>query len=339
MAKETQRQSQWGQLSLELWNMILTHLQNTVSTGQRESVMRKLPMVCKRFGEVLRQSHFNRSIRVSRRLTINKLISVGDWIRHHGGCVNQWVDLGSCTADTCLFLLRSHGVPLVRSDVLCQIASVRIIAGFTGLVHCTLRQQSRGGSLSLEALQALPSLTTLSLKGETFTHVEAAAMHLTELLLDNCRAVCSHSCVCVSSLVLLKMIDSQLVHFHENGLSACNRVASLSLVSSVVPANNPVESFSNDGQFVVPRSMAAMTQLTGLEFTCAGEVELDWLKQFTKLKRLEVVGSYASKSVITFPESTSALTALTYLCLTASQTEDAELRMAFDGQDLSSWRS
>ena len=34
--------------------------------------------------------------------------------------------------------------------------------------------------------------------------------------------------------------------------------------------------------------------------------------------------------MITFPESTSALTALTYLCLTASHTEDAELRVAFD---------
>ena len=330
MAEETRRESQWGQLSLELWNMVLTHLQNTASTDQKESVMRKLPMVCKRFGEVLRLSHF-RSIRVSRQLTVDRIVSLCDWIRHHDGFVNQWFDVSSGMTDAFLLVLRSHGVSLVRLDVLCQIASVRIIAGFTGLVHCTLRQPNRAGtpSLSLEALQALPSLTTLSLKGGTFTHVEVAAKHLTELLLTSCRAVCSHGCVCVSSLVMLEMKDSHLVHFHEHGLSACNRLVSLSLINCAAKANNQVESFINDGLFLVPRSMAALTQLTGLEFTRAGEVELDWLKHLTNLERLVVFGSSAPTNVITFPEGTSALTALTYLCLAATQV-NAELRVAFD---------
>ena len=46
------------------------------------------------------------------------------------------------------------------------------------------------------------------LEGNSFMHVEAAALavNLTRLQLSECRAECSHDCLCVTSLVWLQLV-------------------------------------------------------------------------------------------------------------------------------------
>ena len=148
-----------------------------------------------------------------------------------------------------------------------------------------------GSTNELAAFKALPHLISLDLTKGQFTHVDAAAQHLTSLNLTDCKARCFEDCLCVTSLRHLDCRHSNLQRFHQQGLPACSQLESLVCEASNIHAVDGAESvlFGGPDHFV-PLSMSALTALSSLLFCCDAKdtsIELDWLTELTALKKFE----------------------------------------------------
>ena len=232
-----------------------------------------------------------------------------------------------------LLVLRSHRVSLTSVAVRIDQQFMHMVAAFKTLTKCTLNSCSTS-SLSLEALRSLPSLTGLVLERSTFTHVEAAAVHLTMLKLYQSQAVCSHNCTCVTSLVQLQLSASVLERFHDKGVAACTRLKHINMMFSSVQAVDPAESFSaeyNDNTFAAPASLTTLKNLTSVTLSCSGDMDwqcnVNWLSCLETLQSLDV---YHRWGVMSLDKGLSCLTALTSLCINVRNTTGSEFRTLFD---------
>ena len=325
MAGSTQLQSQWGQLSTELWSTVFDHLHET----QSQSAFYKLHLVCKRFCDVFHcYTHLKRSILINEgtSLTTEQVLSITDWIQNNHKIVQHFTDLEGTWTRSVLLVLRSHQASLLSMAVAIRHKAVPIVAGFKTLTDCTSRGPT-GSSLDLDSLRDLSSLTALTLTHSSFTHVEAAAMMLTRLELRQCAATCSHDCMCVSSLVELELLLSNLKAFHKKGVAACTSLRRLALTKSSVKGTDAAENFNAGSlKFEVPLGVTALTNLTSIVFSCTdadgSEIALDWLTCLTNLQSLQVV---SSTDLISFCEGLTCLTALTEL--------STDVRTSVSGQD------
>ena len=192
-----------------------------------------------------------------------------------------------------LLVLLSHQAGLVSLAVRIWPMLVPMVAKFKTLTKCTLCG-GPAASLSLEPLGNLPSLTALVLEQSTFSCVEAAAVHLTRLRLNECTAVCSSNCMCVTSLVELQLIHSTLYRFHVTGIAACVSLERLELDFGSVQAASAAGHFTvNNEGVMIPVTLTALKNLTSLVFTCVGNQgsggDLNWLSHLANLQSLEVL--------------------------------------------------
>ena len=185
--------------------------------------------------------------------------------------------------------------------------------------------------MSLQPLRALPNLISLELQAGEFTHVDAAAQHLTSLTLVNCKAGCFEDCLCVTSLRHLCCRRSKLQRFHQQGLPACSQLTTLVCDSSNIHAVDDAQSVLFGGPaHCVPLGMSALTALSTLSFTCDAEtrsVELDWLTQLTALENLE---AKLEADCIALPGCLSSLSNLRQLTVVAMRDEQVQITFDFD---------
>lgn len=323
MAKSMQLQSQWRQLSTELWSTVFDHLHET----QSQSAFYKLHLVCKRFCDVFHcYTHLKRSILISEGTTptTEKVLSINDWIQNNHKSVQHFTDLEGTWTRSVLLVLRSHQASLLSMAVAIRHMAVPIVAGFKTLTDCTLRGPT-GSSLDLDSLRDLPSLTALTLTHSIFIHVEAAAMKLTRLELRQC--ACSHDCMCVSSLVELELLLSVLEAFHKKGVAACTSLRRLALTKSSVKATDAAENFNaGSRKFEVPLGVTALTNLTSIMFSCTDADSLEpALDRLTCLTNLQSLQGVSNTSLVSFCEGLTCLTALTELSM--------DVRTSVSGQD------
>ena len=185
--------------------------------------------------------------------------------------------------------------------------------------------------MSLQPLKALPHLISLDLAKGQFTHVDAAAQHLTSLNLRDCKARCSEDCLCVTSLRHLHCRHSNLRRFHQQGLPACSQLESLVCESSNIRAVDGAESILFGGpDHFVPLSISALTALTSLSFCCDAEdtsIELDWLTELTALETFE---AKFQAEIVVLPECLSSLSSLRRLSVGGPEEMDDLTRVTFD---------
>lgn len=118
----------------------------------------------------------------------------------------------------------------------------------------------------LSALQNLPLLTNLCLRGGNYQSVESAE-HLTRLSIQNSNAECFAECNCVSSLNDLALNNAGLKGFHIQGVCACSRLKFLECAKGYIHALDPAETmqFCTRQEAHIPSSISRLTCLTRLE--------------------------------------------------------------------------
>lgn len=161
-----------------------------------------------------------------------------------------------------------------------------LMALFSKITTCTL-QLPTSQPLSLQALQALPHLQCLALHSGLYCGIDAAE-HLTSLSMTRAQAECTHSCLCVRSLVQLELESSTIIGLHANGLAACSCLEALRCISSYICASDQAAAVDRQ-EVQICASISSLTGLTKLHlgmYTQDAQVELCWLSRLSSLNRL-----------------------------------------------------
>ena len=251
--------------------------------------------------------------------------------RCRGGLKILAVAYGSPWLEMVLTALQLQNNPLCSAD-LCQAstANLYLLSTFHTLSKCNL-QAPDSEVVSLQALEVLPHLSSLTLGHGHFAHVNIVA-HLTSLCLT-CKAevTCSQDCECVTSLVHLHVIRSQLKRFHTKGVSACCNLQTLKCIHGQVSAVSPEEEFRWDETRVsTGSSLTALTALTRLEIgvqNLSVDVDLDWVTMLRSLKSLEARFNVRR---VELPRSLSSLSSLSSLLVGSSDTQRKVVTIDFD---------
>ena len=154
------------------------------------------------------------------------------------------------------------------------------------ITTCTLHLPA-SQPLSLQALQALPHLQCLALHSGLYCDIDAAE-HLTSLSMTRAQAECTHSCLCVTSLVQLELESSTIIGLHANGLAACSCLEALRCMSSDICASDQAAAVDRQ-EVQICASISSLTGLTKLKlgmYTQDAQVELCWLSRLSSLNRL-----------------------------------------------------
>ena len=121
-------------------------------------------------------------------------------------------------------------------------SALLLLTPFTSLMKLTLGKGGFPASthFDLSALQNLPLLTNLCLRGDNYQSVKSAE-HLTCLSIQNSNTECFAECKCVSSLIDLALNGAGLKGFHTQGVCACSRLQFLECAKSYIHALDPAE--------------------------------------------------------------------------------------------------
>ena len=172
-----------------------------------------------------------------------------------------------------------------------------VLAQFTSIRKCDLAMQistSGRSNISLWPFEDLPHLQHLRI-ADAAVHDLNAAMHLTHLQLQNCRAFCSRDCSCVTSLLRLDVLRSSVASFHQRGIAACSNLMHLSLKRGCVVARDATETvrLNDNHRMQLPPGLSELTGLTELDFThlsSHAEVQLSWLTDLPALESCSITG-------------------------------------------------
>ena len=252
------------------------------------------------------------------------------FIRRHSGSLS---DLNAASGflwlEMVLATLLTHQAPISRVSGHIAGEAIHLLAALKTVTHCCLSGQQET-PMSLQPLKALPHLISLDLAKGQFTHVDAAAQHLTTLNLRDCKARCFEDCLCVTSLKHLYCRHSDLQRFHQQGLPACSQLESLVCESSNIHAVDDADSVLFGGpDHCVPFSLSALTSLTSLSFCCDAQdigVELDWLIELTALESFE---AKLEAQIVLLPECLSSMSSLRRLSIGGPEMDELA-RVTFD---------
>lgn len=146
--------------------------------------------------------------------------------------------------------------------------------------------------LDLEALQSLPQLSRLVLLDGCYEGLEALE-DLTTLQMTRARAHCDYNCCFAAGLKDLDLENSNLVNFHDLGLSACVCLEGLRCVNSSILSSSPNQhqdmQFSSNHPIREPSDLSGLTAVEALVFAIKGSEghpRLEWLTQLSTLKLL-----------------------------------------------------
>ena len=231
----------WGELSTELWACIFSLLQPDLTTTiadwdlkdltlkeQEQARFHALQTVCRQAkAAFVQHQDLHSDLVLGSQFHQTHLPKLVQWIHINGASVHNVVaTCGSPALDAVLSCLHWQGACL-NTVSLSNIdnATLLMLRGFDFITSCQLQPPNRQ-TLSLEALSALPKLTSLTLLSGQFTHWNAA-VSLTALTLLDGQASCDSDSEAVTSLQHITLCEAAIFRFHEHGLSACIHLRSL----------------------------------------------------------------------------------------------------------------
>ena len=292
----------WGELSTELWACIFSLLKLDLTTvivacdmedlaleEQEQAQFHALRTVCKQMkAAFVQHQHLHSDLLLGSRFHQTHLPKLLEWIYTNGASVHNLVaTCGSPALDTvlsCLHMQRSCLNAVSLSNI--NTATLLLLHRFDFITSCQL-QPPTGQTLSLQALSALPQLTSLNLLRGQYTHLNAAE-RLTALLLNDCQASCHLDAQAVTSLQNVELCNATILRFHEHGLSACVHLRCLWCKHAFIEARRHAEDFAFDssGAFM-SENLSTLTALS--EMTIKSDYRLQQL-------RFDLLGHLASLS-------------------------------------------
>lgn len=324
-------------LSQELWAKVFSYLTPVFQASCEASlpeflrelyIYRQLPAVCKRFNiAFLLHPELHTTLLLSQWLEGNDLPAIFNWIYKYAGatqtlaasCGSPFLESALSALSTARAPARPRRLSTVHISNMPETAT-HLLAQFTSIVNCTLDLRHTTDLLSLQPFQALCQLETLELQNGSVMQLDAA-LHLTSLSLQRCKAACADDWACVSSLQRLSLYKSSLVRIHCRGLSACSSLVSLTCQDACILASNTIDitedlRCTESELLTVPDSVSALTGLTHLQLQYASlladgpEMQLHWLCELPALRRLDLMLNVAD---VTFPASMTMLQRLSDL--------------------------
>ena len=225
------------QLPDDIWAKIFLHLEGGVCDGlalrycelnsllEAQAEYYRQRLVCRKFDQVFRQQHqLCCGLAVPVPLSDQKLQSLESWLQEHSSYVqNLAAYCGDPELDSAIDLLA--GPPPLLSSVFlwdCSISALDKLAVFTSLTSCEL-VEPQVSVLDLTPLQPLANLQKLVLADGLFLTTQLPP-HLTNLTLNHAVVTAAEQCFCVTSLKKLRLLDSQLIRLHSDGIAACSAI-------------------------------------------------------------------------------------------------------------------
>ena len=292
--------------------------------------------VCRKFNIICnKMSVFNNPILTENTIGEHRTPSLLAYIKKHGAALHRLETGCAPWHDIVLTALQNHpqqSLAIVDFTRATQ-ATISLMSVFETITTCSLANPTftseHTSKISLEDLEGLPNLTSLELKGGTFTKLDAA-QHLTKLSLRRAHGYSySGNPAYVKSMLHLTVSRSMLWRFHSCGLSACSNLLQLEIDGGSIYADenddDPSESMFCNGSCEIPFSLSNLTALTSLEIGYKIDVpdlDFDWLTQLSSLQHLSV-GCDSSAGVMVLPNSLTTLSRLTSLCVGNSKNSAA----------------
>ena len=181
----------------------------------------------------------------------------------------------------------------------CKSSAVQLMGILTSLTFCELVFPTE--AIDLTPLAQLSNLQKLHLTEGILTTIAGLPVHLTNLTLlhvtlDAANETLGNSCV--TSLRKLRVMFSELLHLHPEGLSACVAVEELYCKNCAITGSGPETSvaLTDNMKICLPGSISALTSVTRLNLTIGDSAilqdeevaDLDSLYGLTSLQHLHV---------------------------------------------------
>ena len=263
----------------------------TALSVRKQAQYYSLQLVCKKFRDTFVQyPSLSRTVVLPEQNVTTSLPCLLAWLRQDCRCIEL---LASYGGSSCLDMaLATVAIPGSRLTCLlgCYVspATVCLLPVFTHLRCCDL-QQTCGHYLDLQPLQGLPNLVKLRLRMGKYKNVQAA-QHLTNLYLAYTCAVCAQGSACVGLLRKLRVLDSQLLGMHGQGICAFTALKHLECLDGVVSALHPLATLNTEvlsaTKIQIPSSITMLTNLERLTLTLTRRLPLGWMYQMTSLHAL-----------------------------------------------------
>ncbi len=336
------------QLPDEIWAKILFHLEGGVGDGlalrycepnsllEAQAEYYRLRLVCRKFEQIFRQQHqLCRGLAVPVSLSDQRLQSLESWLQEHSNCVqNLAAYCGSPGLDSAIDLLA--GPPPKLASVFlcdCSISALNKLTVFTSLTSCEL-VEPQVSVLNLTPLQPLANLQKLVVADGLFITTQLPP-HLTNLTLNHAVVTAAEQCSCVTSLKKLRLLDSQLIGLHSDGIAACSAVQLLVCEQGQLQAGmgHLCLACSHELPFTVPPGLSSLEKLKYLSLAIASTGaslpydvaqyghDLSCLQGLTSLEELSV---HSCADDIFVPSGVTALQKLSVLSLNVAPNEGAD---------------
>ena len=311
----------WNHLSTELWGCIFSHVRFDMDSGDwlrvgsteevSQAALFNLRTVCRKFNAVFEQHPLLYcDMFLGKYITACHSPSLIRWLQSHGRCVqNLATACGSPSLDVVLATLFLQGSCLQRASLEnASETSLPLLAMCTTVTRCHLNLPVKG--LDLQVLSVLPNLASLTILEGQVSNLNALA-HLTHLGMYHCFATCNADCRSCGSLLSLKVYDSTIERFHEQGITACNCLMSLWCRYGDIQAVHPSQRLTfNDDSVHMPESWSALTALTELNVESDLESQSHF-ESLSQLKSLQALSISTSANLTVLPECLSTLSGLT----------------------------
>lgn len=330
------------QLPDDVWAKIFLHLEGGVGDGlalrycERNSLLEaqaeyyQLRLVCRKFNQVFRQQHqLCRGLAVPVSLSDEMLQSLESWLQEHGSFVqNLAAYCGSPVLDSAIDLLAGPP-PQLASVFLCDCdhSAINKLSVFTSLTSCELVGPDVN-VLDLSPLQPLANLQKLVVADGLFK-TNQLPPHLTNLTLNHAVVTAAKQSSCVTSLKKLRLLESQLIGLHPDGIAACSAVQLLLCGQGCLHAGmgHLFLACSRELPFTVPPGLSSLEKLTYLSLAIASTGALlpydvaqygHDLSCLQGLTSLEELGVHSCSDDIFVPSGVTALQKLSRLSLSVA---------------------
>ena len=331
-----------GRLSDDLWAKILVQLEGGVTDGlclrimepysmaEEQSAYHRLRLVCRKFNTIFKEHRrLLRGLVLSPALTKEALPSLLTWLGQHRSSVQMFA--AYCDSPCLEAALSRLQAPQTLLDNVflsgCSNPAIQLMTGLTALTYVEL--VSPKDIIDLSPLEGLAHLQKLHLTDGNFV-CDSLPASLTNLTLDDAKVAASAT-RCATSLRKLRAIDSSMIGFHPDGLSACSAVEDLQCRQCFVGAasdENTVD-LRNGMSILLPTAISALTALSHLSLGLANLAEtqngqrfdLEPLYLLTSLQDLFVRSDSVSLGI---SAGFSNLQKLTSLYLSACNWEDQD---------------
>ena len=286
-----------------------------------------LPLVCKRFMDVLRRHPELPSCAVFRQeLSSTDLTSLGAWLDVHATHVQSVTSTSKAQAvyqQLMAALNRSYSKLETASFILTSQLSISNLGRITHLRSCTLHSTDPQATyLNLAPLKHLPHLKDLGLMHGRFYTV-SAAVHLTQLSCSHCTVYLDpfHGSF-VDRLLQLRVVHSKISDLDILGICACKALRDLKLRDCIITGSKTQDSLyirRSDHMLNVPAGMSSLTNLADLCIAVPSvadeKMNLAWSYGLVTLERLQLDVC----SCVTLNQELEALTRLSVLSVSCAQ--------------------